>query len=61
LLKIIRFLINLDFKLLGLITEQFGKETEEINGAWINVRHNVDVVSIWAKTATNAESQFKIG
>lgn len=47
--------------LLALIGDQFCEESSHVNGVWVNVRSKGDRLSLWTKTAKNAEVQMKIG
>lgn len=47
--------------LLALIGDQFMDESKYVNGIWVNVRSKGDKLSLWTKTAKNAEAQLKIG
>lgn len=47
--------------LLALIGDQFMEESSYVNGVWVNVRSKGDKLSLWTKSAKNAEVQLKIG
>jgi len=47
--------------LLALIGDQFMEESCYVNGVWVNVRSKGDKLSLWTKSAKNAEIQMKIG
>lgn len=44
-----------------MIGDQFMDESQYVNGIWVNVRSKGDKLSLWTKTAKNAEAQLKIG
>lgn len=69
-----RWVLNLDKKmrntsldvywlntLLALIGDQFMEESNYVNGVWVNVRPKADKLSLWTKSAKDAETQLKIG
>lgn len=47
--------------LLALIGDQFCEEAPFVNGVWVNVRGKIDKISLWTRSAKNAEAQLKIG
>jgi len=47
--------------LLALVGDQFMDESSHVNGVWVNVRSKGDKISLWTKSAKNAEIQMKIG
>lgn len=47
--------------LLALIGDQFMEEGGYVNGVWVNIRPKGDKLSLWTKSAKNAELQMKIG
>ena len=49
------------FQLLALIGDQFEDEGPYVNGAYINIRGKGDKLSLWTKSAKEAETQMKIG
>jgi len=69
-----RWVLNLDKKfrntsldvywlntLLALIGDQFMDESNYVNGVWVNVRTKGDKLSLWTKSAKDADIQMKIG
>ena len=49
------------FQLLALIGDQFEDEGPYVNGAYINIRSKGDKLSLWTKSAKEADTQLKIG
>lgn len=47
--------------LLALIGDQFEDEGSNVNGAYINIRGKGDKLSLWTKSAKDADTQLKIG
>jgi len=47
--------------LLALIGDQFLDDSPYVNGAWVNIRNKADKISLWTKSAKDADLQYRIG
>ena len=48
-------------KLLCLIGEAFGDESDQVCGAVINIRAKMDKISVWTREKNNDAANLKIG